>query len=273
MARSALPKAVCDDVRNSAQAAYEATSRSRDAPGRVAQLTNVAMMPASTSPWPPQRLGVAGTLHERTAFPSVMMSAGPLEMSTGPPSAAAISCACCCQLLPMLPLSDTPTAPAMRPSSAMLGVTTQLVYPLTSWGSATIRLIPLPSTTNGMLARRHSLMTSRDAAATNGSSPMPGPTTRHDSFRIHGRISAEDLSTILLTSASGGGSSKTGRSGSSGMTMRSGLNVLMTMDADSVQKTNIRSAPTLLADMAAKKGAPVYSRQPPRMPTLPCCPL
>eukprot|EP00955_Chlamydomonas_euryale_P040840 351827-Chlamydomonas_euryale.AAC.1 len=28
---------------------------------------------------------------------------------------------------------------------------------LTSWGSATIRLIPLPSTTNGMLARRHSL--------------------------------------------------------------------------------------------------------------------
>eukprot|EP00955_Chlamydomonas_euryale_P080231 363399-Chlamydomonas_euryale.AAC.2 len=46
MARSALPKAVCDDVRNSAQAAYEATSRSRDAPGRVAQLTNVAMMPA-----------------------------------------------------------------------------------------------------------------------------------------------------------------------------------------------------------------------------------
>ena len=30
---------------------------------------------------------------------------------------------------------------------------------------------------------------------------------------------------------------------------------------------------TLTAEMAAKKGAPVYSLHPPTMPTLPCCPL
>lgn len=43
----------------------------------------------------------------------------------------------------------------------------------------------------------------------------------------------------------------------------------MTAAASRVQKTWERSAPTRRADFAAKKGAPAYSRQPPRTPTFP----
>eukprot|EP00047_Mylnosiga_fluctuans_P007370 m.252900 g.252900 ORF g.252900 m.252900 type:complete len:332 (-) comp18018_c0_seq1:22-1017(-) len=263
MPRPCSSYALADARRLMLQAAAAPASRLSPPPGALGSVdhaANAPRMPDKMSPWPPARRGDPCCLTGTVVLPRTAMSLAPLATTTGPSGASGPESF---SLMPAAmaagsPLG-TPMASHMRLSSLMFGVRMTFGWPRNAAGFSMTAIRASASSTTGLPALCKCSATLATRARAPGSRPRPGPISTACTRSRRARIGFNTFSD--------------GSGCSSGCTMRSGESALMGTAASGCVMMCRMSTPARIAPMPARKGAPVYSTEPPRTARRPLLPL